>query len=807
MVQDLRSVRTDPRRSLCELGATSCALLALGATPNALPSSPDRKAVVGDLYRTDTRRALRALGVTMCLALTSCEQIANTGFDPEGATATSFSGVESLALTPDGKYVLSWNAPENVKNLLGVTYEVYLQKDLAPSSTTGTTTPASINAIPSTAQTAGREISGTKLLDLPDEESPLTRGTLIASVTGSRVHTLDKPLERGFVYLFQVRAVIPGGARDQNRRVLMYELGTTNMTFGGVSTLEMTPSGSLILNWESPSDLNGAALSTISYDVYAATSTQSPEAVLAGALVLGDPLALVAPSAERASGVSLTSTSSSLGQRAEFPEDKTPAKIGSPVASVTGQNFHELKDRLISGRTYIFQVKARGPNGEGDKNNRVIVHRAGFGSLAPFVGIATLTSPDTGEVELTWDLPTDTTVVGFNIYEGTAFRTVVQSVDQTTQSLRIAGLTPGRLASYGVRAFDAMGNEDANTRTLTVTVADNTPPTFAGIDNLVANSPATARTARVTWRAPVPITKVKEFRIYTGTLEPGAIGHDLDCRAAANAITCADKIDWSTPALVVTTPSALQANLENLHDEKPLFIAVRVVAKNNVEDPNTVVRRITMPDAGAPVFAGVKTASIVDGSARLTWDLPRGRVETYRLRTTVGGVTTTETFSAWSGSTPVLTYTSSRLNSSSTYVFQLNALDGQSNLETNTITRSITTGDTDAPPAVQVITATSSSETSARVDFTPSTATDLAGYQLRSRRCLDAAPHAAPVTGGTCTTFSSFSIVPASDISYSGTSPRVATISGLMPRTRYKLPLLPSTRLTTSRSTLVPPRA
>jgi hypothetical protein len=78
----------------------------------------------------------------------------------------------------------------------------------------------------------------------------------------------------------------------------------------------------------------------------------------------------------------------------------------------------------------------------------------------------TFTQPQTGQIRLTWNASTDNVgVTGYNVYVNNALRTSVAGNVSTYTDSQPAGAT----VSYFVRARDAVGNESANSNTVTRT--------------------------------------------------------------------------------------------------------------------------------------------------------------------------------------------------------------------------------------------------------------------------------------------------------------------------------------------------
>lgn len=117
-----------------------------------------------------------------------------------------------------------------------------------------------------------------------------------------------------------------------------------------------------------------------------------------------------------------------------------------------------------------------------------------------FIGIANVTSTETGTALITWEKPTTGAdqVANYRVYVGTDFKSSVASAAPDATSITVTGLTPEELYTFGVRAVDKYGREDANTLTRQVTIINNSAPTFSG---LTSAKKASASSVTLSWAA------------------------------------------------------------------------------------------------------------------------------------------------------------------------------------------------------------------------------------------------------------------------------------------------------------------
>jgi hypothetical protein len=203
-----------------------------------------------------------------------------------------------------------------------------------------------------------------------------------------------------------------------------------------------------------------------------------------------------------------------------------------------------------------------------------------------------VTSAGMTQTQLSWNASTDdTAVTGYHIWRnGTQVATV------TTTSYTDSNLTSGTTYNYSISAFDANGNESAQSATVSATTdSDTTPPTSP--TNL-AQTGSTASTATVSWSASTDNVGVAGYNYYNGGVLP--LGSTTNTNVTFTGLSCGtnytvgiDAFDAAgnhssqatatiTTAACDTTPPAV--NISNPADGSTLSgtIAVSANASDNV---------------------------------------------------------------------------------------------------------------------------------------------------------------------------------------------------------------------------------
>ncbi len=365
-----------------------------------------------------------------------------------------------------------------------------------------------------------------------------TAGTTTATVTGLQ------QVETVFVV---VRAVDAAGNEDKNKRELSTRtLDTTAPSFHGLTSA--TAVGTVInLQWAAATDLLDDP-SEIVYEVFQSTS--------------------------------------SMGESYAKPSYVTAAG----ATSLTVEN-------LDVSTTYYFVVRAKDTSGNVDGNtDEQSATTAAHSDVTPpsFAGLVSAVGLSDTTVDLSWAAATDNVTPqnqivydifvaaasGAETYGAASFTTAPGATAYTIQNLQ-----PLQTIYVVVRARDLVGNEDANTVEKSApTLADTTPPTFAG---LASATPISDQAIQLSWLAATDDVSAASnitYRVYQGTTRGG---------------------EGTTP---VATTSAGQTTMSigGLAPKTAYFFIVRAVDQAGNQDHNSVEESATtFPDTTPPTFAGV----------------------------------------------------------------------------------------------------------------------------------------------------------------------------------------------------------
>ena len=332
-----------------------------------------------------------------------------------------------------------------------------------------------------------------------------------------------------------------------------------------------------------------------------------------------------------------------------------------------------------------------------------------------FAGVESAVSRETGKVTLNWTATDHPDVTGYVIYGGIDFNQVLGTVSlRQLNNFTIADLPPGTPASFGVRAVSRDGSEDANRRVTTVTVADMRPLAFSG---LLSASVSGKSEVLLGWEN---VSGASEYRIY----------------AASGELASTPSIDWSKPFAKVPAAQGNTLRLTGFGDEMRHVFAVRSVSKSEVEDVNSKTITVDFPDQGSPVFAGLKSAKLVDGKVQLTWAPAVGQVSRYKIFKAKGPAsalvyTSTSLPSEPGSATSTLV---SGFQANQPYSFAVRAEDKNGNSDLNTVALTVTPGTQTLPEFLGYIGGQGIDERSVRLTFNVTRDGNVAQYRVRARR-------------------------------------------------------------------------
>ena len=187
----------------------------------------------------------------------------------------------------------------------------------------------------------------------------------------------------------------------------------------------------------------------------------------------------------------------------------------SPVAIVTGTSFHDAG--LAANATYTYTVAAFDavPNESAQSNAAsATTQPPAADTTAPSVptGLAaTATGPDT--VDLSWTASSDDIgVAGYNVYRDGSTTPLVTVTSGTTYT--DTGLTGSTAYTYTVSAFDAAGNESAQSSAVTATTLAPSDTTAPSVPTGLAATATGPDTVDLSWTASSDDIGVAGYNVY-----------------------------------------------------------------------------------------------------------------------------------------------------------------------------------------------------------------------------------------------------------------------------------------------------
>lgn len=350
---------------------------------------------------------------------------------------------------------------------------------------------------------------------------------------------------------------------------------------------------------------------------------------------------------------------------------------------------------LTPNTTYYVVVRAQDSAGNMDQNTIQMTVTTPPDTTPPtFTGLASAIKTGASEITLSWSAATDNVTTSANIvYEicqsttagicATTWTATYTSAAGAT-SYAVTGLAQNTTYYFVVRAKDASNNSDTNTTEKNVFLPDVNPPTFSGLSSITG---ATGTSLQLNWTTATDNVTASSGIIY------------LICQSTT-AGACATT--WTTT--YTTAAGATTYTVTGLTNSTTYYFIVRAQDAAGNTDTNGVEQSGTTSDTTPPTFAGLSTATATSGtSVQLTWSAATDNVTassgiTYLIcqSTTAGtcATTWTTTYTSAAGAT---TYTITGLTQNTTYYFVVRAQDSSSNIDTNTIEKTVTTPESIPP--------------------------------------------------------------------------------------------------------------
>ncbi|WP_425464938.1 glycosyl hydrolase family 18 protein [Paenibacillus dokdonensis] len=275
----------------------------------------------------------------------------------------------------------------------------------------------------------------------------------------------------------------------------------------------------------------------------------------------------LAVSAQTASSVTLTWTASTdnLGVSGYdvYQGSSLVGNVTATTYTVTG---------LTPSASYSFTVKVKDASGNVSPASNVATATLGAADTSPPTapGNLAIAAKTATSATLTWTASTDNvSVTGYDVYQGSA---LAASVNGSTISAVISGLTPNTSYIFTVKAKDGAGNVSAASSAATVTTdvlsTDTTPPTAPA--NLAASG-KTQTSVTLSWTASTDNVGVIGYDVYQGTslaasVNGTTVAATITGLTANTAYTfivvakdAAGNASMASNALTVTTDSSIPA--------------------------------------------------------------------------------------------------------------------------------------------------------------------------------------------------------------------------------------------------------
>jgi hypothetical protein len=354
-------------------------------------------------------------------------------------------------------------------------------------------------------------------------------------------------LKSGTSYDVVVRALDDGDQTDNNTSIKTGTPATDTQppTFGGVKTAAAGGSGAVTLTWDAAQD-DHTPTPSIVYVVYDADETSDIDYTV-------------------------------------------PALITNPgVTSV------DVTGLFKTSAIHRFVVRARDAADNSDANVVALPSRPGPDSTPPsFAGCKAAYADTAGSAIVSWDPAVDDATpadqLQYDVYaatDETQFDFTKPSATQANAgSVKVDGLTSNTIWHFVCRARDFAGNEDQNlVQRLAKTLADSSPPTFAGFTKATVDS--LARTVTLEWDPGKDDKTTPDLLVYD-VYEASRAGGEV----------------FTGPPRASSDPGASSVTLTDLTPDTTLYWVVRARDQGGNHDANVV-------EAGPPYSDGTTAIGV-----------------------------------------------------------------------------------------------------------------------------------------------------------------------------------------------------
>ncbi len=465
-------------------------------------------------------------------------------------------------------------------------------------------------------------------------------------------------LANGTTYTLAVRAVNATG--DGTASIVS---ATPASTPAAPTNLSATPGdGQVELTWDDPSDdtitkyqystdggtgfndIDNSDQDTTAYTIADLTNGTTYTLAVRAVNATGDGTASIVSATPASTPAAPTNLSATPGDGQveltwDDPSDDTITKYQYSTDGGTGFNDIDNSDQdtttytiadLANGTTYTLAVRAVNATGDGT---------ASIVSATPASTPATPTNlsatPGDGQVELTWDDPSDDTITKYQYSTdgGTGFNDIDNS-DQDTTAYTIADLTNGTTYTLAVRAVNATGDGTAS-------IVSATPASTPATPTNLSATPGDGQ-VELTWDDPSDDTITK----YQYSTDGGTGFNDIDnSDQDTTTYTIADLTNGTTYTLAVRAVNATGDGTASIVSATP---------------------------ASTPATPTNLSATPGDGQVELTWDDPSDDTITKYQYSTDGGTGFNDIDNSDQDTT---TYTIADLANGTTYTLAVRAVN------------------------------------------------------------------------------------------------------------------------------------
>ena len=337
-----------------------------------------------------------------------------------------------------------------------------------------------------------------------------------------------------------------------------------------------------------------------------------------------------------------------------FAGGVSATSVTSPGSGYTARSTAQgniTEDRTVSA---VNSYSATASNQKGAWAMQMVAFKAASGTVDTTPPTApsglSVTGTTTSTVSLSWTASTDSVgVAGYKI-----FRAGVQVGTSATNAYTDTGLAPSTTYSYTVSAYDATGNNSAQSTALQATTkADTTPPT---VPTGLSVTGVTTSTASLSWNPSTDDVGVAGYKVYRAGAQVGT--------TSATAFTDTGLMPSTAYSYTVSAYDAAGNNS----------------ASSSAVQATTSAQADTTPPT---VPTGLTVTGTTVSTASLSWTASTDNVGVAGYKIYRAG--------AQVGTSTVTSYTDTGLSASTTYAYTVSAYDAAGNSSAQTAPASATT--------------------------------------------------------------------------------------------------------------------